>query len=125
MVWALSNDDHNGKSCGEGSYPLLKTIANCLMNGNSGGNQKAPAATMAPTPKPTPRPTRARTTPVKVVDWVREKVTRWQPVTQERTTQRPVNSNNKCVYGKSLEIIQYVVLRLCQFYISGNIYYTL
>ena len=36
MVWALSNDDHNGKSCGQGKYPLLKTIANCLMKaGNS------------------------------------------------------------------------------------------
>lgn len=30
MIWALGQDDHNGKSCGTGSYPLLTTISDCL-----------------------------------------------------------------------------------------------
>ena len=30
MIWALGSDDHNGLSCNNGSYPLLRTIADCL-----------------------------------------------------------------------------------------------
>jgi len=30
MIWALGSDDHNGRSCGMGEYPLLTTISNCL-----------------------------------------------------------------------------------------------
>mgnify|MGYP001799658348 CR=1 FL=1 len=30
MIWALGSDDHNGLSCKNGSYPLLRTIAECL-----------------------------------------------------------------------------------------------
>ncbi|KAF6024517.1 OVGP1 [Bugula neritina] len=34
MIWALGSDDHNGRSCGKGEYPLLFTISNCLKQSN-------------------------------------------------------------------------------------------
>jgi len=30
MIWALGSDDFNGKMCGNGTYPLLSTISDCL-----------------------------------------------------------------------------------------------
>lgn len=30
MIWSLGADDHNGKSCHQGKFPLLSTISSCL-----------------------------------------------------------------------------------------------
>ena len=32
IVWAIENDDFDGKSCGKDKYPLLRVIAGCLIN---------------------------------------------------------------------------------------------
>ena len=121
MVWALSNDDHNGKSCGQGKYPLLKTIANCLMKaGNSPvipvqNWQTNPPTTEKQRTRPVPQTTRkvwwAPPTTRKV--WWAPPATQkpwWAAVTERATvpqtypawepaTQRPAVSMNKCVHG--------------------------
>ena len=33
LVWAIELDDYDGKSCYSGVYPLMRTIGNCLING--------------------------------------------------------------------------------------------
>ena len=32
IVWAIENDDFDGKSCGKHKYPLMRIIGGCLID---------------------------------------------------------------------------------------------
>ena len=48
MIWALGSDDHNGLSCKNGSYPLLRTIAECLSVVEETTQTKVPVTSAVP-----------------------------------------------------------------------------